>query len=157
MLPHRQGLIGLAHRGFRLRPSVPLLPRMLAETGYSTHLFGTQHETHWQRSQELGYRYEHLGGNRSCEELTPAVIEFLASGPAQPFFAYIAQFETHRPYPQLPPARERVAVPPYLPDAEEVQQDVAELNAPVRLVDASIGQVVSALKQHGLWDNTVFL
>lgn len=55
MVPHRHGLIGLAHRGFRLRPGVALLPRILAEAGYSTHLFGIQHETHHLRAAELGY------------------------------------------------------------------------------------------------------
>lgn len=155
--PHRHGLIGLAHRGFRLRPGVAVLPRLLAETGYSTHLFGIQHETDRQRPEELGYQHAHPTKDNSCESLTPAVLSFLASAPKQPFFLSIGSFETHRQFPRASSVPRGLRVPPFLPDVPEVRQDVADLNESVRRVDNAVGHIVDALQKHRLWDNTLFL
>ena len=157
MVPHRHGLIGLAHRGFRLRPGVALLPRILAEAGYSTHLFGIQHETHHLRAAELGYQVQHPVKDTSCESLAHAVKDFLSSAPSQPFFASVGSFETHRPYPKAAPPPKSLRVPPYLPDAPEVRQDIADLQTAVRRVDHALGQIVSALQEHRLWENTLFI
>ena len=56
LVPHRHGLIGLAHRGFRLQPAAlrRTLPRLLGGAGYRTHLFGFQHEAADPR--DLGYQ-----------------------------------------------------------------------------------------------------
>lgn len=155
--PHRHGLIGLAHRGFRLRPGLPLLPQLLAQAGYSTHLFGIQHETDRQRSSELGYQTVHLVRDNTCDHLASAVVDFLCSNPPQPFFLSIGSFETHRPYPQASPPPAGLRLPPYLPDAPEVRQDIADLQESVRRVDQAVGQVVTALQKAHLWENTLFL
>lgn len=155
--PHRHGLIGLAHRGFRLRPGVPLLPQLLAQAGYSTHLFGIQHETDRQRSSELGYQTVHPVRDNTCDHLASAVVDFLSSNPPQPFFLSIGSFETHRPYPQASPPPPGLRLPPYLPDAPEVRQDIADLQESVRRVDQAVGRVVAALQKAHLWENTLFL
>lgn len=155
--PHRHGLIGLAHRGFRLRQGVPLLPQLLAQAGYSTHLFGIQHETDRQRSSELGYQTVHPVRDNTCDHLTSAVVDFLSGDPPQPFFLSIGSFETHRPYPQAPPPPPRLRLPPYLPDAPEVRQDIADLQESVSRVDRAVGRVVAALQKASLWENTLFL
>ncbi len=157
MVPHRHGLIGLAHRGFRLRPGVALLPRILAEAGYSTHLFGIQHETHHLRAAELGYQVQHAVKDTSCESLAHAVKDFLSSAPSQPFFASVGSFETHRPYPKAAPPPKSLRVPPYLPDVPEVRQDIADLQTAVRRVDHALRQIVSALQEHRLWENTLLI
>lgn len=155
LMPHRHGLIGLAHRGFRLREDTTLLPKLLSQAGYSTHLFGLQHET--QRTTELGYQHVHRLDSLSCQKITPLLLEFLSSEPPQPFLASVGFFETHRPFPKLERTPMQVKVPPFLPDAPEVRHDIAELNESVRRVDESVGQIISELKKHKLWDNTLLI
>ncbi|MFN3420362.1 MAG: sulfatase [Armatimonadota bacterium] len=157
LIPHRHGLIGLAHRGFRLREDIALLPKLLSQAGYSTHLFGVQHETQWNRVSELGYQYVHRPDSLSCLKVTPLLLQFLASDPPQPFFASVGFTETHRPFPKLTETPSQVKVPEFLPDAPQVRHDVAELNAAVKQVDESVGQIIAALKKHKLWDNTLLI
>jgi arylsulfatase A-like enzyme len=172
MMPHRHGLIGLTHRGFRLNPGVPLLPALLAAAGVDTHLFGFQHEA--PDAKELGYQHVHRAeGGHSCLNVTPLVLDFLANAPSQPFFAMVGFSETHRPFsvrrepihwrPHAQNADESadyehdVKIPPFLPDVPEVRQDVAELNEAVRRVDKSVGAILDALQTHGLADNTLLI
>lgn len=157
LMPHRHGLIGLAHRGFRLRNDVLLLPKLLSQAGYSTHLFGVQHETTWDRVSELGYQHVHRPDGLSCLKVTPLLLDFLSKEPPQPFFASVGFTETHRPFPKLEQTPPQVKVPPFLPDEPDVRHDVAELNEAVRRVDESVGQIVEALKKHRLWDNTLLI
>ena len=42
--PHNNGLIGLAHIGWEYNPGEQTMAMYLREAGYSTHLFGVQHE-----------------------------------------------------------------------------------------------------------------
>jgi len=157
LMPHRHGLIGLAHRGFRLRNDVLLLPKLLSQAGYSTHLFGVQHETTWDRVSELGYQHVHRPDGLSCLKVTPLLLDFLSKEPPQPFFASVGFTETHRPFPKLEQTPPQVKVPPFLPDEPDVQRDIAELNEAVKRVDESVGQIVEALKKHRLWDNTLII
>ncbi len=48
-------------------------------------------------------------------------------------------------------------MPPFLPDAPEVRRDVADLNESVRRVDEAVRAIVTALKRHRLWDNTLLV
>jgi len=157
LMPHRHGLIGLAHRGFRLRNDVLLLPKLLSQAGYSTHLFGLQHETTWDRVSELGYQHVHRPDGLSCLKVTPLLLDFLSKEPPQPFFVSVGFTETHRPFPKLEQIPPQVKVPPFLPDEPDVRRDIAELNEAVRRVDESVGQIVEALKKNRLWDNTLLI
>lgn len=157
LMPHRHGLIGLAHRGFRLNFEVKLLPKLLSQAGYSTFLFGLQHETTWDKVAELGYQHVQRPDGLSCLKVTPLVLKFLESQPSQPIFAMVGFTETHRPFPKADTPLEQVLVPPFLPDAPEVRQDIADLNESVRRVDESVGQILAALKRSRLWDNTLLI
>ncbi len=47
-----------------MQDDVPRMPKLLADAGYSTHLFGVQHEVDNQRPDLLGYQHrEATGGN----------------------------------------------------------------------------------------------
>lgn len=157
LMPHRHGLIGLAHRGFRLRTDVALLPKLLAQAGYTTHLFGLQHETTWDRVVELGYQHIHRPDGLFCLKVTQLVLDFLASQPRQPFFVMVGFTETHRPFPKATIPLDQIRVPPFLPDVKEVRQDIADLNEAVRRVDESVGQIIAALKRTRLWDSTLLI
>lgn len=165
MMPHRHGLIGLTHRGFRLKPQVPLLPALLSEAGYTTALFGFQHEA--PEAKELGYQqlYRPEDRGHSCLKVTPLLLDFLSKPPPQPFFAMVGFSETHRPFPQSPQSQsdsdsdyiKNIKVPLFLPDEPEVRRDILELNQAVKRVDTSIGQILGALQKAELSENTLFL
>lgn len=156
--PHSHGLIGLTHRGFAMDRYEDLLPQVLVQAGYETWLFGMQHEVHGPASI-LGYqnrRFDEKKGN-ACEIVTPFVLDWLRQPRTQPFFACIGYHETHRPFPAGDTPLSMVDPLPYLPDVPAVRQDVADLEVAVRRVDDHVGRVLEALKQAGLYDDTLVL
>lgn len=155
LVPTRHGLIGLTHRGFRLRPGVPTLPRLLGNAGYETHLFGFQHEA--RDARDLGYRHVHKAASNACRDVAPLVCEFLRGRPRWPFFAMVGFQEAHRPFPHAPHPVPQAAVPHYLPSAEAVRRDLAGLQEAVRRFDAALGDILRALEETGAKDSTLVL
>jgi len=151
--PHNHGLIGLTHRGFRLNVDEPLLPALLAGAGYSTYLFGFQHES--SDPSLLGYRKVFRAESNSCLHVTPLVLDFLAKNPKEPFFLMIGFSETHRPFPEYDGPIDDIEGFPYLPDVEEVRRDIAALNILVRRVDGKAGEILGAVDDAGLRENTL--
>lgn len=162
LVSHRHGLIGLTHRGFSLRSEVlkGTLPSLLGDAGYRTHLFGFQHEA--ADPHDLGYqqvvqppssaRRRHL-----CRDVAPAAAEFLASSPAEPFFAMVGFEETHRPFAPTDTPLDEMQVPAFLPDTPVVRRDIADLEGAVREVDAAVGQLLAALDRSGIAERTLFI
>ena len=162
LMPHRHGLIGLAHRGFRLHPDAlqRTLPRLLGDAGYRTHLFGFQHEA--ADPHELGYQQvvqPPPTGSRPhlCRDVAPAAAEILASRPKEPFFAMVGFEETHRPFEPTDTSLDDIQVLDFLPDTPVVRRDIADLEEAVRQADAAIGQLLTALDRSGLADRTLFI
>jgi arylsulfatase A-like enzyme len=84
-------------------------------------------------------------------------VEWLADRPSEPFMLTAGFFETHRPYPAdryQPADRTTVAVPDYLPDTDEVRQDLAEFYGSITVADAAVGQLLAALATTGLDQST---
>lgn len=158
MYPHRHGLIGLTHRGFRMNPDAPRLPGLLAELGYHTILFGVHHEEPDPR--KMGYRRIVETSDRTIRGVLPQVENFLGGSPGEPLFACVGFNETHRPF---DPARhpmdnpDEVIVPEWLPDEPAVRADIAQLNGVVRGVDEAIGRIDAALSAAGLARNTLLI
>lgn len=153
--PHNNGLIGLTHRGFRLNLDEPLLPALLAEDGYSTHLFGFQHES--PDPESLGYQNVVRAENNSCLKVTPLLLDHLSKNPDEPFFAMVGFSETHRPFPEYDGPIDDIQSLPYLPDDPDVRRDVGALNILVRRVDEKMGEILAALDETGLRDNTLLM
>src|SRR6056297_1959357 len=59
LYPHNNGLVGLTW-GWEIDEDIVCLPERLRRAGYSTHLFGTQHETRGDISR-LGYEESESG------------------------------------------------------------------------------------------------
>ena len=155
--PHNNGMTGLAHRGFRLNEDEKTLPAILAAAGWTTYLFGFQHEA--PDPVELGYTNVHQDRQHghSCVHVAPKVKEFLQSRPDESFFASVGFSETHRPYPRGGAPLDSVKPPPYLPDHPLVRQDVVDLEVLVRRVDTAVGEIIAALDASGLADNTLVI
>ena len=159
--PQSNGLVGLAHHGWEYRADVRTLPQILAEAGWYTALFGMQHETSY--PARLGFE-EFDVSNSYCEYVVDRATEWLsdaprllADTPRQPFLLTAGFFETHRPFPPEryePADPTAVTVPDYLPDTDEVRQDLADFYGAIALADAAVGRLVDALSASGLDRNT---
>lgn len=152
--PQNNGILGLAHHGWEYRAGVRTLPHLLAQSGWYTALFGMQHETSYPMT--LGYQ-EFDVSNSFCEYVTDKATAWLSRPPRQPFLLTTGFFETHRPYPReryIPADPHEVSVPDYLPDADDVREDLAEFYGSIALADAKVGELLDALAASGLDRNT---
>jgi len=154
-MPHNNGMMGLAHRGFSLKPEVKYLPQILSENGYHTYLFGVQHES--RDSTKLGYQKVFQGESRSCTKVVPLLNNFLLTNPPQPFFISVGFSETHRKFPEIENIPKDLKAPSFLPDEPEVKKDIAGLNAMVERVDKYLGETFEILKKTGFSETTLVI
>ena len=155
--PHSAGMLGLAHRGFRLHDYGRHIVHTLRAAGYRSTLIGEQHVA--KDATVIGYDEIVPLRSTHAQDVGPAAAAFLASAPQQPFFLDVGFNETHREFPE-PSAQEdpRYTLPfPVLPDTPEVRRDVAAFKAGARQLDDGIGAVLHALHEAGLAQNTLIL
>lgn len=152
--PQTNGLVGLAHHGWEYRSGIRTLPHYLSKSGYHTALFGMQHETSY--PSKLGFD-EFDVSNSYCEYVVEQATRWLADPPTRPFLLTAGFFETHRPYPRdryEPADATGVTLPDYLPDTEDVRQDLAEFYGAITVADAAVGRLLDTLAATGLDRNT---
>ena len=157
LVPHRNGMIGLAHRGFRLKNDIPYLVRILANNDYQTILFGIQHEAERGKQDTLGYQKHFTAKTSSCIDIAEILCDFLQSNPVEPFFISAGVSETHQRYPVVENPDENIKVPEFLPDHIEVKKDIAGLNILVQRVDDVIGKIFSVLEKTKLIERTLLI
>ncbi|PQM46258.1 Arylsulfatase [Mycobacterium talmoniae] len=150
--PHSNGLVGLAHHGWEYRPGVRTLPHILGESGWHSALFGMQHETSF--PARLGFD-EFDVSNSYCEYVVDRTQRWLRdhADTGRPFLLTAGFFETHRPYPAdryRPADSAAVDVPDYLPDTDDVRQDLAEFYGSITTADAAVGELLDTLAETGL-------
>ncbi|MFO7955933.1 MAG: sulfatase [Candidatus Brocadiia bacterium] len=157
--PHNNGMVGLAHRGFRLNDYGHHIVHTLRETGYYSALSGVQHIIRYDRIDEIGYD-EVLGGtdwgNRGAEDLAA---EFLTQAPSEPFFLSVGFADTHRTFSEPGPDEDPdyCRPPEPMPDTPETRRDMAGFMADARILDARMGVVLDALEKGGLADDTLVI
>lgn len=158
---HSSGMIGLAHRGFRLNDYGQHLVHTLRQVGYHSTLIGMQHEAvdpGW-----IGYDQIIEAGQgperNNAAVVAPAAVQFLKNKPTQPFFLSVGFEETHREFPPPGPAEDvRYCLPPStLPDTPETRRDMAAFKASARNLDEGVGMVLKVLDENGLADQTLVI
>src|SRR4051794_18062506 len=82
--PHRNGMLGLAHRGFVLNDYRQHLLHWLRPHGYHSTLIGIQHIA--KDPQPIGYDEVISTKGTHVAEVAPAAADFLKRAPKQPFF-----------------------------------------------------------------------
>jgi N-sulfoglucosamine sulfohydrolase len=158
MYPHKNGMIGLAHRGFALKDPHTHINFTLKKHGYYSVLSGVQHEVAVKSNdfyKEIGYD-EFLGDPKEAHLKAAEWLERSQSGP---FFLSVGFTETHREYPKhkddINPDH---MIPPHpLPDVPEVREDMANFMESARILDQKMGTVLAALRRNGLEDNTLVI
>jgi uncharacterized sulfatase len=89
--------------------------------------------------------------------------EFFAAQPAdKPFCFWYGSFDPHRPYDRGSGSQSGlkagdVRVPPWLPDAPEVREDILDYYAEIERADREIGEMLKLLADAGRLDNTIVL
>lgn len=167
--PHSNGMLGLAHRGFSLNNyQQHIIHTLRNEAGYYSALIGLQHVA--KDPHIIGYDYVRspiggmdLGspGTNHVEEVVPVAVDFLKSQARarQPFWLTVGFHETHRKYRHADAMDDWRFIQPPKPivDCRPTRQDMADFHATVRKLDWGVGQVLAALDETGLAENTLVI
>jgi arylsulfatase A-like enzyme len=129
----------------------PVYPDLLEHAGYVVGMHGKG----WGPGKVVDRRRNPAGPAFKSFE------HFLATVPAdKPFCFWFGSNDPHRPYDPgsgtaagMDPAR--VTVPPYLPDAPEVRNDLLDYYAEVQRFDRDTGRILEALEKAGRLDDTI--
>lgn len=158
MCAHKNGMLGLAHRGWSLNDYQQHIIHTLSKSGYTSVLAGLQHIA--SKPETIGYDLILPHKTNSALYVAPAAVEYLAGNPQQPFFLDVGFFETHRQFskPELPEDSPAYVMPPSpIPDTPQTREDMAGFHASARLMDKGVGDVMAALERNGMAENTIVL
>jgi N-sulfoglucosamine sulfohydrolase len=155
--PHSNGMMGLAHRGWRLNDYDQHILHTLREGGYRSELIGEQHIS--DDLDMLGYDKVHRVARTNVELVAPEAVRVLREGIPEPWFLAVGFFETHRSWFEPTSMRDSLysLPPPNLPDTPLVREDVAAFKASARSLDQGVGRVLNALHAAGMVDNTLIV
>lgn len=154
---HNNGMLGLAHRGWKLNDYEQHWVHTLRKAGYRSTLIGEQHIS--VDPETIGYDEILPVDSNHAEFVAPLTIEALREAPSDPWFMSVGFFETHRSFFAPTSVRDTLySLPPgNLPDVEATRRDMAAFKASARSLDQGIGAVLHALHDCDLVDNTLVL
>jgi N-sulfoglucosamine sulfohydrolase len=154
---HTNGMLGLAHRGYRLADYDHHLVHTLRTVGYTSVLIGEQHLS--SDPHDIGYDKVCEIDSTHASQVAPAVGRVLREGVRQPFFLSVGFFETHRDYFEPSSVRDALySLPPAnLPDTPQTRRDMAAYKASARSLDQGVGAVLNALDEHDLAEDTLVI
>ena len=154
---HNNGMLGLAHRGWKLNDYHQHWVHALRRAGYHSTLIGEQHIS--VDPGVIGYDELVKVDSNRAENVAPLTIERLREAPARPWFMSVGFFETHRDFFAPTSVRDTLySLPPAnLPDVVATRKDFAAFKASARSLDQGIGAVLHALHDLDLVDDTLVL
>lgn len=154
---HNNGMLGLAHRGWKLNDYGQHWVHALRRAGYRSTLIGEQHIS--VDPGVIGYEEVVDVDSNHAENIAPETIERLREAGEDPWFMSVGFFETHRDFFAPTSVRDTLySLPPgNLPDAPATRRDVASFKASARSLDQGIGAVLHALHDFGLVENTLVI
>ena len=154
---HNNGMLGLAHRGWKLNDYSQHWIHALRGAGYRSTLIGEQHIS--VDPGVIGYDEIVPVDTNHAEFVAPLTIEALRDAPAEPWFMSVGFFETHRDFFAPTSVRDTLySLPPgNLPDVVPTRRDMAAFKASARALDQGIGAVLHALHDLRLVDDTLVI
>lgn len=172
--PHRNGAEGFEP----IDAEVPTLQEHLNKAGYLNGILGKV--SHLAPPSKFPWDLiktpQELGQGRDPQLYYESAKQFFARAKVQdkPFFLMANSHDPHRPFhgsqqernkfkavlAQIPtPSRvykpDAVEVPGFLPDLPDIRKEVAQYYSSVRRCDDTVGAVMRALRESGLYDNTL--
>jgi N-sulfoglucosamine sulfohydrolase len=150
------GMLGLAHRGWRLTDYTHHLVHTLGGAGYHSALIGEQHIS--EDPEAIGFDEVVELETHHASEIAPSAIATLRRV-RDPFFLSVGFFETHRSFAAPVSVRDTLysLPPPNLPDTTRTRQDMAAFKASARSLDQGIGAVLNALHTLELAESTLII
>lgn len=172
--PHNNGMLGLAHRGFKLNDYNKHLVNYLKKFDYEAVLCGVQHEAalwrnHKLAAETIGYDINLTtdSENMKDEELVfwdienaKKAVSYIKAVKDKKFFLSFGMFATHRKYPvEIDEAVDEryIALPPLTVDNEGNRKDTAKFYTSAKYADKCIGMIIEALKETGLYEDTLII
>jgi N-sulfoglucosamine sulfohydrolase len=154
---HNNGMLGLAHRGWKLNDYGQHWVHTLRGAGYHSTLIGEQHISI--DPEVIGYDEVVPIDSNHASFVAPLTIKALKEAPPQPWFMSVGFFETHRDFSAPTSVRDTLySLPPAnLPDTAVTRRDMAAFKASARSLDQGIGAVLNGLHQLGLQENTLII
>jgi len=164
-LPHVNGMLGLAHRGFGLTDYNMHLSHYLKSAGYETVLCGVQHE-----APDTGL----LGYEKIITDTTPgtphgerdvlnarAAAEYIkqAKNKGKNFLLSFGMFAVHREFPaDTGDIRQDYVAPPHVMyDVKTNREDMAGFHASAKVADDCVGIITDALASSGIEGETAVI
>jgi arylsulfatase A-like enzyme len=149
---HTNGMLGLAHRGYRLADYHHHLVHTLRDAGYTSTLIGEQHVS--ADPDEIGYDEVVELRSHQAAEVAPAAAKAIRETKS-PSFLSVGFFETHRDFFEPTSVRDALySLPPAnLPDTPVTRRDMAAYKASARALDQGVGTVLDAIED----DNTLVI
>jgi len=163
--PHKNGMLGLAHRGWKLHDYGKHVVTPLKQQGYVTAMSGFQHVARGPDGTDaIGYDHV-LTEKATYADATQHAIDFINQDHGKPFFLDVGYGAPHRagegfskPDVLNPPADPRyIKVPDPLPDNAVTRADMATYCDAVQGTDQAIGRVLEALEKSDHGDNTIVI
>ena len=166
MWPHCNGMLGLAHRGFSLYDYEQHVTSVFNANGFETVLSGIQHEA--SEASKLGYQFiynqaegtdMYISDPETYDHKSVREIQKYLAGRnrEKPFFISLGLISCHRDFPKNKVADAYVAPPPQIYDCPENRKDMAGYLTSASIADDCVGQMISVLKEDGLYDDTIIL
>lgn len=154
---HNNGMLGLAHRGWKLNDYDQHWVHTLRTAGYHSTLIGEQHIS--VDPGVIGYDEVVPVDTNHASYVAPLTIQALREAPPEPWFMSVGFFETHRDFSAPTSVRDTLySLPPAnLPDLKATRRDMAAFKASARSLDQGIGAVLHALHDFGLVDDTLVI
>jgi arylsulfatase A-like enzyme len=154
---HNNGMLGLAHRGWKLNDYSQHWVHALRAVGYHSTLIGEQHIS--VDPGVIGYDEIVPVDSNHASYVAPLTIQALREAPPEPWFMSVGFFETHRDFSAPTSVRDTLySLPPAnLPDLKTSRRDMAAFKASARSLDQGIGAVLHALHDFGLVDDTLVI
>ncbi len=167
--PHRSGALGFTP----IREEVPTLPESLRKAGYLNGIFSkTEHlEPKEKFCWDVEIPAQDLRDGRDPALYYRQAKEFFkkAKEAGRPFFLMANTSDPHRPFagsagkrrekeganPPIHFAPGQIPVPRFLPDLPDVQKDLAQYGSSISRADKSVGEILRALSESGLSENTL--
>lgn len=154
--PHSNGMLGLAHLGFKLNDYHKMIGNHLLKNNIDTALCGIEHEGG--NRDERGYRYVYRSKSKDFKEIdiedTKEAVNYIKSTKA-PFYLNLGFINTHREYLKNGDVNPGFVMPPCcLPDTPETRKDMADFCYSAKIVDNCVGDILEAIKSAGIEDET---
>lgn len=164
-MPHNCGMYGLSHRGWDLNDYGEHMIHTLKRAGYRTALCGVQHIIMDDREPEIGYDEILDYESKNAEHIAPVAVEWLNrhADDDQPFFLSVGMNDTHRGQGDFHRMHsfeldDQYCRPPEpIADTPETRKDMAAYVASAKSYDWAVGEVLRALDENGLAENTLVI